>query len=428
MKEITRVHLAKTPYSIELDAKKDLEKYLHDIERVMKAEPEAVQEIEARLTELLAERGVAKDGVISTGDVAALREKMGEPREFSEDGTDESVEVESTDQRPTRRLMRDRDNAVLGGVGSGIAAYFNIDVLLVRLIMVALLVVSAGTFVFIYIVFWIIMPVARTAADKLTMAGKPVTLEALKESSQEVSQDHGPSGLARFVRGALGVLVFLAMLATLVGVIVGGYLGYDAAAWMTGFSAQPWVFGVLIALFTGGIALVALLGLAAYAAFTWQIRRPVGVAMLAMILVGTMAVTAVAISGVQVRSTLYSDTKRLEKTEEIALPAEAQDIKTVSSPDGIVIYYGKEDGPVRAELSYWDMAKEKPRVEAKVVDGTLEFSLINPADNNCPALISVLNGCSGTITYITVHGIKQPVFEPAQDQLLDVGSDSYDMQ
>ncbi len=104
MKEITRVHLAKTPYDIEVDAKKALEKYLAEIERMMGSE-EAMREIEARMVELLGERGVAAGGVISASDVADLRQKMGEPKEFS-DGegqaeADSSDDAKTSGKKPT---------------------------------------------------------------------------------------------------------------------------------------------------------------------------------------------------------------------------------------------------------------------------------------------------------------------------------------
>ena len=69
MKEITRIHLAKTAFSIEIEAKSLLEKYLNSIQKNMNAEPEAMREIEARMVEILAERGVMKEGVISADDV-----------------------------------------------------------------------------------------------------------------------------------------------------------------------------------------------------------------------------------------------------------------------------------------------------------------------------------------------------------------------
>ena len=63
MKEITRIHLAKTAFSVEIDAKKSLEKYLNSIQKNMHADAEAMKEIEARMVEILAERGVMKEGL-----------------------------------------------------------------------------------------------------------------------------------------------------------------------------------------------------------------------------------------------------------------------------------------------------------------------------------------------------------------------------
>jgi len=63
MKEITRIHLAKTPYDIELDAKEVLQKYLSEIKQMMGAE-DTMYEIEARMVELLGERGVQSNGII----------------------------------------------------------------------------------------------------------------------------------------------------------------------------------------------------------------------------------------------------------------------------------------------------------------------------------------------------------------------------
>ena len=160
MKEITRVHLAKTPYDIEVDAKKQLEKYIQAIAQTMDSD-EVMREIEARMVELLAGRGVASSGVITTTDVAALKEQMGEPRDFSEDG--QGLEVDEKPERSERRLMRDTEHALLGGVCAGIAAYLGVNPLWIRIIAIISPLVSFGTAVLIYIVMWLSVPEARTA-------------------------------------------------------------------------------------------------------------------------------------------------------------------------------------------------------------------------------------------------------------------------
>src|SRR5690606_5379965 len=133
MKEITRIHIAKVAYDIELGAKKDIEKYMTALERYAN-DPDILDDIEIRITELLTERGVQAGGVIAAGDVAAVRAQLGEPSDFaSEDAQpiDDTLEVGS---EQTRRIYRDTDNAMLGGVLAGLAKYLNTDPLWVRLV------------------------------------------------------------------------------------------------------------------------------------------------------------------------------------------------------------------------------------------------------------------------------------------------------
>ena len=92
-----------------------------------------------------------------------------------------------------RRLMRDTSRVILGGVCSGIGAYFHVDVVLVRLVMIVLGFVTSGAAFIAYLVAWIVIPPARTAAERLQMAGRPVTLEALQAESAVIAvqqQDH----------------------------------------------------------------------------------------------------------------------------------------------------------------------------------------------------------------------------------------------
>ena len=53
MKEITRIHLAKIPYEIEIYAKKRLEKYLKDL-KIYSGDEDIFEDVEIRITEILA--------------------------------------------------------------------------------------------------------------------------------------------------------------------------------------------------------------------------------------------------------------------------------------------------------------------------------------------------------------------------------------
>lgn len=125
MKEVTRIHIAKISYDIEVVAKRDIEKYIKALE-MYADDKELLQDIEIRITELLADRGVAKNYVITSDDVASIREQLGDPKEFLADGKQVKSMIE-TDEVIDRKLYRNIDSAVLGGVLSGIASYFKVN-------------------------------------------------------------------------------------------------------------------------------------------------------------------------------------------------------------------------------------------------------------------------------------------------------------
>lgn len=82
-----------------------------------------------------------------------------------------------------KKLMRDPDNRVIGGVAAGIAAYMGWDATAVRLAMILLLFIPVVHWMaLLYIILWMVMPVARTAADRLIMRGKSVTLETIGQT------------------------------------------------------------------------------------------------------------------------------------------------------------------------------------------------------------------------------------------------------
>lgn len=189
MNEITRIHLARTSYEVDITAKKDLEKYLIAIKKSLGDEIDAMEDIEIRMTEILADRGVVKDSIITESDVAAIKSQLGEPTSFSSDDSKKSnhkskekSQAESTEA--TKKYFRDSENSVLGGVVSGLSAYTGWDVTLLRILAVILTFFSAGFFIILYIVVWICAPEATTTSEKLEMRGEPVNIDSIKESAK----------------------------------------------------------------------------------------------------------------------------------------------------------------------------------------------------------------------------------------------------
>ncbi|QMU27917.1 PspC domain-containing protein [Adhaeribacter radiodurans] len=101
-----------------------------------------------------------------------------------------------------KKLFRDPEDKKLGGVCSGLALYFGMDVGIVRLIFL-LSVLFGGLGIPIYIVLWLVVPLATTITDRVQMQGNPVTLSGIEESLKNnlrMRDENGQeSGLARIL-------------------------------------------------------------------------------------------------------------------------------------------------------------------------------------------------------------------------------------
>lgn len=190
MKKTFTVNLNGIVFHIDEDAYQLLENYLSNLRIHFSREEgsdEIMSDFEARISELLNERIRLGFSVITIEHVEEVIQRMGKPEELfageeKHAGSEFSAATETTsgasDRKFRKRLMRDPDDKMLGGVASGLAAYFGIDTTLLRLVMILLLIVSMTIPVtIIYIVLWLVLPLARTATDRLVMRGEPVNLE-----------------------------------------------------------------------------------------------------------------------------------------------------------------------------------------------------------------------------------------------------------
>lgn len=168
------------------------------------------------------------------------------------------------EDKKVKKMYRNPQQRVIGGVASGIAAYFDTDVTLIRVLFV-LTTFIGGFGLIAYIVLWIILPEAKTITDKVQMKGEPVTLENIesnikesqeaRENPQEesvlvrillfpfrliavilggLSKALGPFArfLLEFIRVALGIVLTLTGLSILFGVLISGsvFLGISAGS------------------------------------------------------------------------------------------------------------------------------------------------------------------------------------------------------
>lgn len=201
MNEVTKIHLARVSYDIDVTAKKELEKYLIAVRKSLGDEIDAMEDIEIRMTEILAARGAVKDSVITENDVKAIKEQLGEPSDFSGEESSSKSKKKSEnwrdnlftrgkdDGQTTKKFYRDTDNAVLGGVLAGLAAYTGWDVTVIRIVAVVITIFPGwGSPILIYIVLWLVAPAAETASEKLEMRGEPVDIESIKEQVKNAGE------------------------------------------------------------------------------------------------------------------------------------------------------------------------------------------------------------------------------------------------
>lgn len=404
MKEITRIHLAKTPYDIELDAKEVLQKYLSEIKQMMGSE-DVMYEIEARMVELFGERGVQSNGIITMSDVEDLRSKMGLPKEFSDSESNEDSQADLTPSNsPAKRLMRDTDNAIFGGVCAGIAAYWGINPLWVRLLFIISPFITFGTALLVYIIIWISLPEAKTAAEKLQMRGEPVTLNSLKKAANNSeSKYRAKETLAKILRICLALGLFFTTLGLLAVLVVGSITGIMAMPFINEFThAQPWAWGLLISLIIAGIMAVEMFGVLTFSVARMKFTKAVLITLVITSVIGVLSIAGMVITGSKLSNEVVQDRQRLTKVIHAKLPDNVEGVKYVELEGNHMTSEIIPSSNLRVEAEYINYkGSEKPKIEIVRDGDTLEIELLN---RNKPCKNSTLFYCVDSPVHIKIYG------------------------
>ncbi len=188
MKKTFTINISGTVFHIEEDAYDVLQKYLVNLKNHFGSEEEGKEilaDIEARIAEIFTEKSANDQKVIVLAWVEQVIETMGTPEDFAEEEGGEEVEDFAGGKKRKRRLYRDPEHRVLGGVCGGLGAYFNMDPVILRIIFVVLFFVTGGSALLAYIVLWIAVPKAITTAQRLEMRGQEATVKNIERSFRE---------------------------------------------------------------------------------------------------------------------------------------------------------------------------------------------------------------------------------------------------
>src|SRR5690606_37683768 len=164
-----------------------LQRYLESIKRSFtdsQGRSEIISDIEARIAELFTERVQHDKQVIGIKEVDEIIAIMGQPEDYLVDDEifeDEPQFTSNKKSEPSKKLFRDTDNSYISGVSSGLGHYLGIDAVWMRLLWIILTIASSGTFIIIYIIFWILVPAAVTTAEKIMMTGEPVNISNIEK-------------------------------------------------------------------------------------------------------------------------------------------------------------------------------------------------------------------------------------------------------
>ncbi|MGE5406227.1 MAG: PspC domain-containing protein [Methanosarcina sp.] len=182
MKITVSINLGGYSFNIDEDAYAELKRYLKNLELHFANEEsssEILADIESRMSELFRSRITGYKQVITIEDVREVISVMGTPEDISdEEGPSAREKFTSPGYH---RMYRDPDHRIIGGVCAGMGAYWHIDPLIIRIIFLALI-LAGGISILIYLILYIVLPEARSTAQKIEMKGNPVNIHNIKES------------------------------------------------------------------------------------------------------------------------------------------------------------------------------------------------------------------------------------------------------
>lgn len=256
MNEIKRCSLSGVGFTLEKEAYNRLNDYLQSLKRAYKNNPdseEILADIEARIVELILSAQSSAENVVCLPLIENIIAQLGSPEDIS--GEEEQSHSENNSRIP-RRLYRDLESSKLGGVCAGLAKYFGVEVVWIRLaIFSPLLLIPLnniphigwlsqvganifGIFLLTYLILWFAIPGAKSARQKLEQEGERISAQSIAERQGATQEEKAKSSvatavtsfgrfMATFFKILLGLLLFpiafviFAMLFSLVVITIG---------------------------------------------------------------------------------------------------------------------------------------------------------------------------------------------------------------
>lgn len=189
MNKTVNINLGGMFFHIDEDAYQKLTRYFDAIKRSLSnssGQDEIIKDIEMRVSELLNDKQKSDKHVIALKDVDEVITVMGQPEDYIiEDELNTTKTFTENNSRRSKKLYRDKEKGMIGGVASGLGHYFGIDSVWIRIVLILLVFAGFGTGILAYIILWIVTPEAITTTEKLEMTGEPVNISNIERKVRE---------------------------------------------------------------------------------------------------------------------------------------------------------------------------------------------------------------------------------------------------
>lgn len=180
------IHLSHVKFTMDDVAYKILKSYLDKLTIAFSSNSsknEILEDIESHIAELFSANN-SINRVISVTDVNNAIEVLGTPEELAEDENEQDTPSKNTNTN--KKFFRDTDDSYVGGVASGLAHYFGISPAWTRILFILFFFVPIPFTTLTYIILWIVIPSAKTSADKIRMTGEAVSVASIKNKIESV--------------------------------------------------------------------------------------------------------------------------------------------------------------------------------------------------------------------------------------------------
>lgn len=188
MNKTVNINLGGMFFHIDEDAYQKLTRYFDAIKRSLSnsnGQDEIIKDIEMRIAELASEKHTSDKQVINVKEIDEIITVMGQPEDYRIEDDSQPVTPQYDAVKRSKKLYRDTEKGMLGGVATGLGHYLGIDAVWIKIMFLLFVFVGFGTGVVAYIVLWAITPAAITTAEKLEMTGEPVTISNIEKKVRE---------------------------------------------------------------------------------------------------------------------------------------------------------------------------------------------------------------------------------------------------